>query len=134
MNPTLGFDISSAIGNTPLVKLKNIVPPGCASIYVKLEYFNPTGSYKDRMALAIIEEAEKQGALKPGMQVVECTGGSTGLSLAFVCSVKGYRFKAISSDAFAQEKLQSMRLFGADLEARFSGKKYFTTISPLSAA
>ncbi|MDN3581150.1 PLP-dependent cysteine synthase family protein [Mucilaginibacter flavus] len=110
------YDISNAIGNTPLVKLKNIVPENCASIYVKLEYYNPTGSYKDRMALAIIEEAEKRGALKPGMAVVECTGGSTGTSLAFVCSVKGYKFKVVSSDAFAKEKLQSMRLFGADLE------------------
>lgn len=109
-------NILRAIGNTPLVKLQHIVPPDCADIYVKLEYYNPTGSYKDRMALAIIEEAEKRGTLKPGMQVVECTGGSTGTSLAFVCSVKGYRFRVVSSDAFAKEKLQSMRLFGAELE------------------
>ena len=108
--------IFSAVGNTPLVKLRNIVPEDCADIYVKLEYYNPTGSYKDRMALAIIEEAEKRGTLKKGMTVVECTGGSTGTSLAFVCSVKGYRFRVVSSDAFASEKLQSMRLFGAELE------------------
>ncbi|QJW89919.1 cysteine synthase family protein [Spirosoma taeanense] len=105
-----------AVGNTPLVRLINIVPPGCAAIYVKLEYVNPTGSYKDRMALAIIEEAEKRGTLKPGMTVVECTAGSTGSSLAFVCAVKGYRFRVVSSDAFAREKLQSMRLMGAELE------------------
>ncbi|MGZ3871996.1 MAG: pyridoxal-phosphate dependent enzyme, partial [Mucilaginibacter sp.] len=105
-----------AVGNTPLVKLNKIVPPGCASVYIKLEYFNPTGSYKDRMALAIIEKAEERGALNPGMTVVECTGGSTGTSLAFVCSVKGYRFQVVSSDAFAKEKLQTMRLFGAELE------------------
>ena len=105
-----------AIGNTPLVKLRNVVPPNCASIYVKLEYFNPTGSYKDRMALAIIEEAEKRGDLKKGMTVVECTGGSTGTSLAFVCAVKGYRFRVVSSDAFAKEKLQLIALFGAELE------------------
>jgi cysteine synthase A len=108
--------ITSAIGNTPLVKLQKITPPNCANIYVKLEYFNPTGSYKDRMALAIIEGAEKRGTLKPGMTVIECTGGSTGTSLAFVCAVKGYPFKVVSSDAFAKEKLKTMRLFGADLE------------------
>lgn len=109
-------NILSTIGNTPLVRLRNIIPADCAAIYVKLEYLNPTGSYKDRLALAIIEEAERRGELKPGMTVVECTGGSTGTSLAFVCSVKGYRFKAVSSDAFAKEKLQAMKLFGAELE------------------
>src|SRR5476651_2520976 len=108
--------ITSAIGNTPIVKLKKIAPPNCADIYVKLEYYNPSGSYKDRMALAIIENAEKRGDLKPGMTVVECTGGSTGTSLALVCAVKGYKFKVVSSDAFAKEKLKTMRLFGADLE------------------
>jgi cysteine synthase A len=105
-----------AIGNTPLVRLNRVVPPGCAEILVKLEYFNPTGSYKDRMALAMIEEAEKRGDLRPGMSVVEYTGGSTGSSLAFVCAVKGYHFHVVSSDAFASEKLQTMRVFGADLE------------------
>jgi cysteine synthase len=108
--------ILQCIGNTPLVKLQRIVPKHCADIYVKLEYFNPTGSYKDRMALTIITEAEKRGDIKPGTQVVEFTGGSTGTSLAFVCAVKGIRFKAISSDAFAKEKLQSIQLFGAELE------------------
>jgi cysteine synthase A len=82
---------------------------------VKLEFFNPTGSYKDRMALAMIEEAEARGTLRPGMRVVEYTGGSTGSSLAFVCAVKGYPFIAVSSDAFAREKLQTMRAFGAEL-------------------
>ena len=80
---------------------------------MKLEYYNPTGSYKDRMALAMIEEAEKRGDLRPGMTVVEYTGGSTGSSLAFVCAVKGYPIKIVSSDAFAQEKLRTMtRLWG----------------------
>jgi len=115
-----GDGIFSAVGNTPLVRLQKIVPAGCASVYIKLEYYNPTGSYKDRMALAIIEEAEKRGTLKKGMVVVECTGGSTGTSLAFICSVKGYRFRVVSSDAFAREKLQTMRLFGAELELVFS--------------
>lgn len=114
--PQYDNSILSAIGNTPLVRLRNIVPSECAAIYVKLEYLNPTGSYKDRLAQAIIEEAERRGDLKPGMTVVECTGGSTGTSLAFICSVKGYHFKAVSSDAFAKEKLQAMRLFGAELE------------------
>ncbi|MVN79224.1 pyridoxal-phosphate dependent enzyme [Hymenobacter sp. HMF4947] len=108
--------ITTAIGNTPLIKLRKLVPDECADIYVKLEYVNPTGSYKDRMVLAIIEEAEKRGALRPGMTVIECTAGNTGTSLAFVCGAKGYRFKAISSDAFAKEKLQAMRVFGAEVE------------------
>ena len=106
----------SAIGNTPLVRLQNIVPEQCADIYVKLEYLNPTGSFKDRMAQAIIEEAEYRGTLRPGMTVVECTAGSTGTALAFVCAVKKYRFQVISSDAFAKEKLQSMRALGAEIQ------------------
>jgi cysteine synthase A len=116
INPSKADSIFSAVGNTPLVRLQKIVPPGSAAVYVKLEYYNPTGSYKDRMALAIIEEAEKRSVLKKGMTVVECTGGSTGTALAFICGVKGYRFKVVSSDAFTQEKLQAMRLFGAELE------------------
>ena len=104
-----------AIGNTPLVRLNKVVPSSSAEIFVKLEYYNPTGSYKDRMARAVIEEAEKRGELRPGMTVVEYTGGSTGSSLAFVCAVKGYPLKIVSSDAFAQEKLRTMRAFGADV-------------------
>jgi cysteine synthase A len=103
------------VGNTPVVKLQKIVPADSAEVFVKLEYFNSTGSYKDRMALAMIEEAEKRGDLRKGMSVVEYTGGSTGSSLAFVCAVKGYKFKVVSSDAFAREKLQTMKAFGADL-------------------
>jgi cysteine synthase A len=104
------------VGHTPVVKLRNLVPSGSATVLVKLEYFNPTGSYKDRMALAMIEEAEARGDLRPGMTVVEYTGGSTGSSLAFVCAVKGYRFHVVSSDAFSPEKLRTMRAFGAQLE------------------
>src|SRR5262245_43414395 len=107
--------VLQAIGNTPVVQLNKVVPPNCAEVLVKLEYYNPTGSYKDRMALAMIEEAEQRGDLRPGMTVVEYTGGSTGSSLAFVCAVKGYRFRVVSSDAFAQEKRQTMRVFGAEL-------------------
>lgn len=108
--------IAEAVGNTPLVKLQHIVPAGSADVFVKIEYFNPTGSYKDRMALAIVNEAEKRGDIKPDTIIVECTGGSTGTSLAWVCAARGYRFKVVSSDAFSEEKLQTMRLFGADLE------------------
>ena len=108
--------VLQAIGNTPVVRLRKVVTPGMADLLVKLEYYNPTGSYKDRMALAMIEGAEQRGELKPGMRVVEWTGGSTGSSLAMVCAIKGYRFTPISSDGFSDEKLRTMRLFGGDLE------------------
>src|SRR5437899_603209 len=107
--------ILQAIGRTPLVRLKHVAGADAADVLVKLEYYNPTGSYKDRMALAMIEGAEARGALRPGMRVVEFTGGSTGSSLALVCAVKGYHFAPVSSDAFAKEKLDTMRAFGADL-------------------
>ncbi len=107
--------VLQAIGNTPLVHLNKVMLPDSADVFVKLEYYNPTGSYKDRMALSMIEEAENRGDLRPGMSVVEYTGGSTGSSLAFVCAVKGYRFRVVSSDAFAKEKLQTMKAFGAEL-------------------
>jgi cysteine synthase A len=113
--PRLRSSTLDAIGNTPVVRLQKVAPPDGAEVLVKLEYFNPTGSYKDRMALAMIEEAETRGDLRPGMTVVEYTGGSTGSSLAFVCAVKGYPFKVVSSDAFAPEKLRTMLAFGADL-------------------
>ena len=89
--------VLQAIGNTPLVRLRKVVTPSMAEVLVKLEYYNPTGSYKDRMALAMIEGAEARGELRPGMRVVEWTGGSTGSSLAMVCAIKGYRFTPISS-------------------------------------
>jgi len=104
-----------AIGHTPVVELRHLVGPNDAQVVVKLESFNPTGSYKDRMALAMIEQAEARGALRPGMTVVEYTGGSTGTSLAFVCAVKGYRLRIVSSDAFAREKLAMITAFGAEL-------------------
>src|ERR1700760_1850796 len=116
MLSTANTDILQIIGNTPLVKLSKIVPENCADIFVKLEYFNPTGSYKDRMANAIIEQAELRGDITKEIPIVEFTGGSTGTSLAFVCAVKGYRFTAVTSDAFAKEKLQTIKLFGASLE------------------
>lgn len=105
-----------AIGNTPLIKLERLPEPDCAEIYVKYEGANPTGSMKDRMALSMIEGAERRGELKPGGMVVEYTGGSTGSSLAMVCAKKGYHAHFVSSDAFAEEKLLTMRAFGAELD------------------
>jgi cysteine synthase len=104
-SPAVADSVLDTIGRTPLVRLKRLAPAGGADVFVKLEYFNPTGSYKDRMALAMIEGAEARGALRPGMRVIEYTGGSTGSSLAMVCAVKGYAFAPLSSDAFAREKI-----------------------------
>jgi cysteine synthase A len=106
----------AGIGHTPLVRLTSLPGPDDAEVWIKLEAANPTGSYKDRMALAMIEGAERRGALVPGQTVVEYTGGSTGSSLAFVCAVKGYPLKIVTSNAFAREKLRTMAAFGAMLE------------------
>lgn len=105
-----------AIGKTPLIKLERLSEPNCAEIHVKYEGANPTGSMKDRMALSMVEGAERRGELKPGGTVMDYTGGSTGSSLAMVCAMKGYQAHFVSSDAFAKEKLQTMRAFGATLE------------------
>ncbi len=110
-----GNSMLDVVGGTPLVQLHRVVPEGAADVFVKLEWFNPTGSYKDRMALSMIEEAEDRGDLRPGMTVVEYTGGSTGSSLAYVCAAKGYRLRVVSSDAFSVEKLRTMSAFGAEL-------------------
>lgn len=110
-----------AIGNTPLIKLERLAEPGCAEIYIKYEGANPTGSMKDRMALSMVEGAEKRGQLKPGGRVMDYTGGSTGSSLAMVCATKGYKAYFVSSDAFSAEKLQTMKAFGAELEILPSG-------------
>ncbi len=104
------------IGSTPVVQVERLVEPGMAEVWVKLESANPTGSYKDRMALAMIEGAERDGRLQPGQTVVEYTGGSTGSSLAYVCSLKGYPLRIVTSDAFAHEKVLTMRAFGAEVE------------------
>ncbi len=108
-------NILDAIGNTRLLKLHRVVPQNCANIYVKLEWENPTGSMKDRAALAMIERAEADGKLKPGDTILEYTGGSTGISLAMVCVAKGYPLKIVTSDAFSSEKLNQMKSFGAEL-------------------
>ncbi|HEV7649186.1 MAG TPA: cysteine synthase family protein [Actinophytocola sp.] len=102
-----------AIGGTPVVRLDSA---RTGEVWVKLEGANPTGSYKDRMALAMIRAAEADGRLAPGQAVVEYTGGSTGSSLAFVCAVTGHPLRIVSSDAFATEKIRTMRAFGADVE------------------
>jgi cysteine synthase len=108
--------ILDRIGNTSLLALRSIAPANGARILVKLESENPTGSMKDRMALAMIEAAEADGRLAPGGAVVEYTGGSTGVSLALVCAVKGYPLHIVTSDAFAREKLEHMRILGAKLQ------------------
>ena len=113
--PEINHSILNLIGNTSLLQLRNIVPSNHARILIKLESENPTGSMKDRMALAMIEAAEKDGRLKPGGRVVEYTGGSTGVSLSFICSVKGYPLDLVTSDAFSIEKRNHMAAFGADL-------------------
>jgi cysteine synthase A len=108
-------NILEGIGNTSLVTLRAIAPPSGGRLLLKMESENPTGSMKDRMALAMVEAAEANGRLKPGGIVVEYTGGSTGVSLALVCAVKGYKLHVVTSDAFAQEKLDHMRILGANL-------------------
>jgi cysteine synthase A len=109
------MDILAAVGNTSIVRLRHVVPPQCADVLVKLEWENPTGSLKDRMALAVISRPEEDGRLNPGDLVVEYTGGSTGASLALVCAAKGYRIHIVTSDAFSKEKLDQMAALGAQL-------------------
>jgi cysteine synthase A len=108
-------DILNAIGNTSLIRLRKVVPPQCADVYAKLEWENPTGSLKDRMAKAVIARAEEDGRLQPGDTVLEYTGGSTGTSLALVCAAKGYRLRIVTSDAFSAEKRDHMVALGAEL-------------------
>jgi cysteine synthase A len=114
--PRCPRDALETIGETSLVELRNVPPKNSARIMLKMESENPSGSMKDRMALAMIEAAENDGRLKRGGAVVEYTGGSTGVSLALVCAVKGYPLHIVTSDAFSQEKLDHMRILGAQLE------------------
>ena len=109
------MNILQAIGDTSIVRLRSVTPRNGAALFAKLEWENPTGSIKDRMAHAVIARAEQDGRLKPGDTVVEYTGGSTGTSLAFVCAARGYRLKIVSSDAFSQEKRDHMAALGAEL-------------------
>ena len=108
--------VLDAIGNTPIAELRHVVPPGCARIVAKLEWSNPTGSMKDRMARAAIEAAERDGRLPPGGTVLEYTAGTTGVSLALVCAAKGYGLHIVFSDAFSEEKRRTMEAFGAMIE------------------
>jgi cysteine synthase A len=109
------MNILDAIGNTSIVRLRRIVPASGAALFAKLESENPTGSMKDRMALAVIAKAEADGRLEPGSAVVEYTGGSTGTSLALVCAARGHRLRIVTSDAFSQEKRDHMAALGAEL-------------------
>jgi cysteine synthase A len=109
------MDILDAIGNTSMVRLRKVGPRNGADILAKLEWENPTGSMKDRMARAVIARAEEDGRLRPGDTVVEYTGGSTGTSLAFVCAATGYRLRIVTSDAASQEKRDQMAALGAEL-------------------
>ena len=104
--------IVDTIGNTPTVKVNRLAPPG-VNLYVKAEYFNPAASVKDRLAISIIEEAEKSGELKPGMTVVEATSGNTGIGLAMVCAAKGYPCVIVMADSFSIERRRLMRYLGA---------------------
>lgn len=115
-----------AIGNTPLIELKNVSPPNGARIVAKMESANPTGSMKDRMARAVIEGAEKKGFIKQGDTVVEYTAGTTGISLAFVCAALGYKFHAVFSDAFSNEKRVTMKAFGGQVSDVLSDNKKIT--------
>jgi cysteine synthase len=123
---TVVRDVLGTIGNTPLVDLRKIVPNGCARVAVKLESANPTGSMKDRMALAMIESAEGDGRLSPGGAVIELTGGSTGTSLALVCAAKDYRLSIVTADAVSLEKRNHMKALGALLTIVPSDNGRFT--------
>src|SRR5438552_15365729 len=109
------MNILDAIGNTSMARLRRVVPPGSAEVLVKLEWENPTGSLKDRMAQAVISRAEADGRLKLGDTIIEYTGGSTGTSLALVCAAKVYRIKIVSSYAIRIEKLDQMAALGDEL-------------------
>jgi cysteine synthase len=123
---TIASTVLGSIGNTPIVQLRKVVQPGSARILVKLEWANPTGSMKDRMAKAVIEGAEADGRLVPGGTVVEYTAGTTGISLALVCAAKQYNLHVVSSDAFSEEKMRTIRAFGAQITYVSSDNKQIT--------
>ena len=104
--------ILGTIGNTPVVRINRLAPAG-VTMYVKCEAFNPLSSVKDRLAIAIIEDGERRGTLKPGQTVIEATSGNTGIALAMVCAAKGYPFVALMSDSFSIERRKLMRILGA---------------------
>ena len=108
-------NITQIIGNTPVVKLRNVVDEDAADVYVKLEYQNPGGSVKDRIALAMIEKAEKEGKIKPGDTIVEPTSGNTGIGLAFVCAAKGYKAVFTMPETMSSERRNLLKAYGAEL-------------------
>jgi|ERR1041384_1704806 cysteine synthase A len=122
----IASDVLDTIGNTPIVELRKVIPPHSGRVLVKLEYANPTGCMKDRMAKGLIEAAVAAGRVRPGDTVVEYTGGSTGVSLALVCAAKGYRLHAVYSDAFSDEKRRTMQAFGAQVTDVLSDRKMIT--------
>lgn len=126
MPATMPATVLDAIGDTPVIQLRSIVPAGSARVYAKLEFTNPTGSMKDRVAKAMVVAAERDGRLKPGGTVVEYTAGTTGVSLALVCAAKGYGLKIVYSDAFTEEKRLTMQAFGAEIISVKSDRKQIT--------
>ncbi|MFN2502294.1 MAG: PLP-dependent cysteine synthase family protein [Pyrinomonadaceae bacterium] len=123
---SIASNVLGSIGNTPIVELGKVVPPGSARVLAKLEWANPTGSMKDRMATAVIDGAERSGLLKPDGTVVEYTAGTTGISLALVCAAKGYDLHIVSSDAFSEEKMRTIEAFGARITYVPSDNKKIT--------
>lgn len=123
---TIREGVLTGIGGTPMIELRKLVPSGSARVLAKLEWANPTGSMKDRMAVAVVEGAEARGVLTPGDTVIEYTAGTTGISLAFVCAAKGYGFHAVFSDAFSVEKRHTMQAFGATVEDVPSDRRRIT--------
>src|SRR4051812_2295022 len=115
-------DITQTIGRTPTVRINRLAPKN-VTMYVKVEAFNPGGSVKDRLALGIIEDAERRGALKPGQTVVEMTSGNTGIALAMVCAARGYPFVAIMPESFSVERRQIMRAYGAKVVLTAAAEK-----------
>lgn len=123
---TIRKSVLGGIGNTPLVELQNVVPAGSARVIAKLEWANPTGSMKDRMAVAAVNQAEADGLLVAGGTVVEYTAGTTGISLGLVCAAKGYGLEIVFSDAFSDEKRRTMQSFGARITLVPSDNKQIT--------
>ena len=115
-------NILGTIGNTPVVKI-NRLAPAHVNLYAKIEAFNPMGSVKDRLALGIIEDAEKSGALRPGQTVVEATSGNTGIGLAMVCAQKGYPLVVVMAESFSVERRKLMRFLGASVVLTPAAKK-----------
>jgi cystathionine beta-synthase len=113
--PVIHDDVLSAIGRTPLVRLRRVVPEGCAEVLAKLEFYGPGGSVKDRAALAMILEAERRGAIEPGAVVVEASAGNTGVGLAVVCAVRGYRCVIVVPDTTSRDKQLVLRALGAEV-------------------